>query len=82
MSWDEFYDLLAGLDADTPLGKIVQIRTETDKEILKNFTPGQRQIRADWQRKVALERTDDETMNFVLSMQQVFKNMSKTDGGE
>lgn len=81
MSWDEFYDLLSGLDADMPLGKIVQIRTETDKDMLESFTPGQRKIRAEWQHKVAKNRSKDETMSFVLAMQQALKNMS-TNGGE
>lgn len=35
MSWDEFRDLLSGLSPDTALGRMVAIRAEEDKEILK-----------------------------------------------
>jgi hypothetical protein len=48
MRADEFKDLLSGLPADCPLGKIAQIRLEDDKDVLKEFTPQMRKIRADW----------------------------------
>ena len=44
MSWDEFCTLLAGLMADTPLGQVVTIRSEDDKEVLKNFTKEQHEM--------------------------------------
>ena len=40
MPWDEFVDLAAGLRPDTALGRIVQIRTETDEEMLKTLYSG------------------------------------------
>lgn len=48
MSWVEFTTLLAGLDETTPLGKIVAIRSENDKDILKRFTKDQHRIRNEW----------------------------------
>lgn len=48
MTWDEFSTLLAGILPETPLGYIVQIRSENDREKLKNFTPEQKRIRAAW----------------------------------
>lgn len=53
MKWDEFASLLSGLGPDTALGRIVAIRTEEDKEILKNFTPEQHRIRNEWKRRRA-----------------------------
>lgn len=50
MSFDEFRTLLAGLNGDTPLGNIVQIRTERDRSRLNKFTPAQRRIRSEWAR--------------------------------
>lgn len=48
MSWGEFSTLLAGIMPETPLGQIVSIRSEDDKETLKHFTPDQHRIRNEW----------------------------------
>lgn len=48
MSWSEFSTLLAGIMPETPLGQIVSIRSENDKDILKNFTQEQHRIRNEW----------------------------------
>ena len=48
MRWSEFVSLLTGISPDTALGRIVSIRAETDKEILKNFNDEQRKIRNEW----------------------------------
>ncbi len=53
MPYSEFTTLLAGLDHETPLGRIVGIRTEDDKDRLKAFTPEMRKMRRDWQAKIA-----------------------------
>lgn len=55
MPWDEFCDLLAGLDDTTPLGKMVSIRLETDEEIINAFTPDQKRIHDDWQKKQVMQ---------------------------
>ncbi len=65
MSWDEFSALLRGLDSETPLGRIVRIRSEQDSNVLKSFTPEQRRIREEWRSKsVKNIRTED--MSVVL----------------
>lgn len=51
MSWNEFCTLLSGLLPDTPLGRIVNIRAEKDPKVLKTFSPEQKKIRSDWQRR-------------------------------
>lgn len=48
MPWSEFANLLQGILPETPLGQIVSIRSEENKEILKYFTPDQHRIRNDW----------------------------------
>ena len=55
MSWMEFRALLEGLGADTPLGRIVSIRSEQDRDVLKNFTPEQKRIRNEWRKRKAEE---------------------------
>lgn len=48
MTWDEFCTLLAGIMPETPLGQIVSIRSENDREKLKSFTPDQHRVRNEW----------------------------------
>ena len=81
LDWDEFCDLLSGLNEKTPLARIIQIRTEEDKDILKEYTPEQRRIRADWQKRTALRRSQQEVDEFLKNMQEVFQNMSEETPG-
>lgn len=48
VSWDEFKALISGLAPDTALGRVVAIRSENDKDIVKHFTADQRRIYEDW----------------------------------
>lgn len=48
MKWDEFKALLIGLGPDTPLGRIVSVRAEEDRDILKYFTAEQNRVRNEW----------------------------------
>jgi hypothetical protein len=53
MPWSEFSTLVSGLMPDTPLGQIVSIRAEKDQKTIKNFTPEQKRIHNDWQKRQA-----------------------------
>lgn len=48
MEWIEFCTLLAGIMPKTPLGNIVSIRAEEDRNVLKGFTKEQHRIRDSW----------------------------------
>lgn len=76
MPWDEFKDLLAGLDPETPLGRMIRIRTENDENVLEHYTPEMRAIRNEWQKKIASERSEQEIDDFLASMQEMFKRMA------
>lgn len=76
MPWEEFCDLLSGLGADTPLGKIVAIRSETDREVLKHFTPDQRRIRSEWQRRAAKHVSKAEAANALEQFRQALISMA------
>lgn len=81
MSWDEFCNLLSGLKPDTPLGNIVSIRSEKDKDILKHFTPEQKKIRSDWQRRHANKITNKDKYDQDMKMfEDIFKSMAKVGG--
>lgn len=63
MDWVEFRAKLIGLSGDTPLGRIIQIRSETDPEILKSYTSEMKRIRDEWLNKQAKEKRESITTN-------------------
>lgn len=77
MPWDEFCSYLSGIMPDTPLGNIVQIRSEEDKDILKNFTPEQKKIRSEWRNRMA-KNMDKKQAEYAIEM---FKNMFRELAG-
>lgn len=75
MSWDEFADLLGGLNEDTPLVCVVRIRTETDPKVLAEYTPAQRAMRSEWQRRAALRKPEADVRAFLGDMQAALAGM-------
>jgi hypothetical protein len=49
MAISKFFQLLAGLGPETPLGRIVEIRSEDNKDIIKNYSSSQLKIRQEWE---------------------------------
>ena len=49
ISCEEFRQLLAGLNGDTPLGYVVRIRSEKDPKKIKEMTASDKKIRNDWE---------------------------------
>lgn len=76
MSWAEFRQLLSGLDAETPLGRIVAIRSEKDPKRLKEFTPEMRRIRSDWLRKRAKVMPKKDVSDAIEGFRQMFLQMA------
>ena len=76
MKWNEFKMLLSGIGSETPLGKIVAIRSEDDNEILKHFTKHQYQIRNEWRKKTAVTKTPEEVNSFLEGMKNMFIKMA------
>lgn len=48
LHFSDWYQLVAGLMNDTPLGQIVQIRSEKDKDIIKHYGNFEKRIRREW----------------------------------
>lgn len=65
VSWDEFRSLLAGIAPETPLGRMVAIRSETDKNVIRHFTKDQKRIYDQWRNRKA------EAMNQETYQQQM-----------
>lgn len=76
MKWDEFKALLCGISTETPLGRIVSIRAEDDKDILKHFTKEQRRIRSDWRNRNAKTVTEEEMAVMLEQLKQGFISMA------
>ena len=72
MSWQEFSYYINGLGTETPLGRIVAIRAEDRAEVLKDFTPEQRQIRNDYRRKIAQHRSSREVDDALEKIKKAF----------
>ena len=74
MSWQEFTTLLSGIMPETPLGGIVQIRSEEDPDILKGFTPAQHDIRNRWRstHSATKRMSDAEKQQAVKDLQMIF----------
>lgn len=84
MTWDEFSTLVAGLLPDTPLGYIVQIRSENDREKLKHFTPEQKKIRAAWRTRnmKKVEMSPEEARKAVEQFEKMMAAMFGKGGGK
>lgn len=76
MKWSEFKDLLVGLSPDTALGRVVAIRSEEDKDVLKHFTKEQRRIRSEWRNKKAQMVSKEELMHALEGFKQSFISMA------
>lgn len=76
MPWGEFSTLLAGIMPETPLGQVVSIRSEDDKDILKNFTKDQHKIRNEWRsrRTKAIVMDEAEMERQVNMFQEIMKS--------
>ena len=76
MSWAELSSDISGLMGDTPLGNIVQIRSEDDRERLKNFTQDQKNIRWKYRMKMAKNVDQEEFKKVIADLQKAFKEMA------
>ena len=78
VTWDEFRSLLAGIAPDTPLGRMVAIRSETDKNVIKNFTRDQKRIYDEWRNRKAEAMTPE---TYEKQMQYLEEMMAALCGG-
>lgn len=76
MKWDEFRDLLVGISPDTALGRIVAIRSETDKNALKHFSKEQHRIRNEWWHRKAKAMKPEDMEAILNGFKQAFVSMA------
>lgn len=76
MKWDEFVALLSGLGPETPLGRVVSIRSENDPEMLKYFSKEQLRIRSEYRCKMAKNMTENEIQDALEQIKQALIQMA------
>ncbi len=76
MKWDEFKALLCGVAPETPLGRIVSIRAEDDKDILKHFTKEQKRIRSEWRNRKAKKVSETQLDDMLEQLKRGFMAMA------
>lgn len=75
VSWDEFTALLAGLSPDTALGRVVAIRSETDKDIIKHFSSDQKRIYDQWRNRKASQMQESDFAKEMANLEKMFAAM-------
>lgn len=75
VTWDEFKALIAGLSPETALGRVVAIRSETNKDIIKHFSKDQRRIYDDWRNREVKEMDERTFEKEMASLEKMFAVM-------
>ena len=81
LSYSEWSKLVSGLMDDTPLGRVVAVRTETDQKVIAQYSPWQRQIRADWNAFKAQKMSQQSTEDMEQQMKQLERMLASAFGG-
>ena len=77
MQWGEFCSLLTGLNGDTPLGHVVDVRSTTDKERIKNMSASDKRIRAEWQARQSKKPIDSKSyMQSMRALEEAMKALA------
>lgn len=65
---------------DTPLGAMIEIRSEENKDILKNFTREQHEIRSSWRQQQAQRQfasmTNEEKKEQISQIRSMFQGLA------
>lgn len=77
ISVSEYRKLLVGIMGDTPLGEIVRIRSETDRETIDRMTKQEKKIRADWQKFRAGQKQTPQITITAEQFQQMMKSLAR-----
>ena len=74
ISCQEFRQLLSGLNGDTPLGYVVQIRSEKNQKRIKEMTANEKKIRTEW---TYFKRKNKKEEKIYLKTEDISKVFSK-----
>lgn len=79
ISYAEWARLLRGIMPETPLGRVVAIRAETDRRVMERYGPYERRIRAEWARFRAQRAARDGEAD-VRRLQEMLRSMFAPEG--
>ena len=88
LSYPEYRRLFNGLMEDTPLGRIISIRSEKDPETIKRFGPNEKKVRKEWNEfrtknklnSMSIEEQKKQVLAFQNMMKQAFLKKEGTKG--
>lgn len=73
--------MVSGLMDDTPLGRVVAVRSEKDREMIRHMNKWQKQIRADWTAFRVLSRPQVEAAEAKKQMAALEQMLAGLFGG-
>lgn len=83
LHYGDWRQLVAGIMHDTPLGRIVNIRAETDEKVIRNFGAYEKRIRSEWRAfrdsRIGEEFSESDKMDVAAYFEKMFAGMF---GGE
>ncbi len=79
LSWQDWNKLVSGLMDDTPLGRVVAVRSEQDPDVIKHFSPWQKNIRAEWNafraQQMLENHTEQELQQEMAGLERMLASM-------
>ena len=69
--------MIAGIDPETPLGRIVAIRAETDKNVIKNFNRDQKRIYDAWRNRKAETMRPETYDHEMKELEKMFADLCR-----
>jgi hypothetical protein len=84
LPYEDWAKLVGGLMDDTPLGRVVAIRSEKDRKIIAQMTSWQRRIRSEWtafQAQKLAPKDPQETCAVLEGLEKMFTQMFGPDRG-
>lgn len=75
MQYAEWARLLSGLLPETPLGRIVGIRAETDHKVIKAYGQYERDIRRKWALHQASKMSKEQSNDSIVDLQKMLKGL-------
>jgi len=80
LPYPEWAKLVSGLMDDTPLGRVVAVRAETDRKAIAKMNPWQRRIRSQWRSFLARRASPGTQKQELAALQRSFAAAFGGDG--